>query len=92
MSVLVFLVVLKVMFLWFFLNERSLLNFLFDLVVKFLNVFGVFFVVFFIIKFDWCIVFLFIGMINVLFMLLFWFYYEKSEKYRCILDDELKYI
>ena len=78
--------------LWFPPNERSLPNSLFDSAAKFSNVLGAPLVAFLITKFDWRTAFLSIGIINVLFTLLFWFYYEKPEKHRRISDDELKYI
>lgn len=49
-------------------------------------------VAFLITKFDWRTAFLSIGIINVLFTLLFWWYYEKPEKHKRVSDDELNYI
>jgi MFS transporter, ACS family, D-galactonate transporter len=78
--------------LWFPPNERGLPNSLFDSAAKFSNVLGAPLVAVLITHFDWRTAFLAIGIINVLFTIFFWWYYEKPDKHRRISEGELNYI
>ncbi|MCY8231441.1 MFS transporter [Priestia endophytica] len=78
--------------MWFPPSERSLANSFFDSAAKFANVLGAPFVAFMITRFDWRITFLTIGIINVLFTLVFWWYYEQPNRHKRISSEELNYI
>lgn len=77
---------------WFPPSERGLANSLFDSAAKFSNVLGAPLVAVLITRFDWRIAFLTIGIINVLFTLMFWLYYENPDRHRRISKEELHYI
>lgn len=77
---------------WFPPNERGLANSLFDSAAKFSNVLGAPLVAVLITRFDWRIAFLTIGIINVLFTLMFWLYYENPDRHKRISKEELHYI
>lgn len=78
--------------LWFPPSERGLANSLFDSAAKFSNVLGAPLVAFLVTTFDWRVAFLTIGIINVLFTMLFWWYYEQPERHKRISSGELNYI
>ncbi|MFP7276784.1 MFS transporter [Bacillus paralicheniformis] len=78
--------------LWFPQNERGLANSLFDSAAKFANVIGAPLVAFLVTTFDWRAAFLTIGIINVLFTVFFWMYYEQPDRHKRISKEELHYI
>ncbi|MGE7217771.1 MFS transporter [Priestia koreensis] len=78
--------------LWFPPSERSLPNALFDSAAKFSNVIGAPLVAILVTRFDWRVAFLVIGVINVLFTALFWWYYERPNYHKRISEEELEYI
>ncbi|MGN9867285.1 MFS transporter [Bacillus swezeyi] len=78
--------------LWFPPNERGLANSLFDSAAKFANVIGAPLVAFLVTTFDWRAAFLTIGIINVLFTIFFWRYYEQPDRHKRISKEELHYI
>lgn len=78
--------------LWFPPNERGLANSLFDSAAKFANVIGALLVAFLVTTFDWRAAFLTIGIINVLFTVFFWMYYEQPDRHKRISKEELHYI
>lgn len=78
--------------LWFPPNERGLANSLFDSATKFANVIGAPLVAFLVTTFDWRAAFLTIGIINVLFTVFFWLYYEQPDRHKRISKEELHYI
>ncbi|MCY7751970.1 MFS transporter [Bacillus haynesii] len=78
--------------LWFPPNERGLANSLFDSAAKFANVIGAPLVAFLVTTFDWRAAFLTIGIINVLFTVFFWLYYEQPDRHKRISKEELHYI
>ncbi|MCG8396071.1 MFS transporter [Bacillus atrophaeus] len=78
--------------LWFPPSERGLANSLFDSAAKFSNVLGAPLVAFLVTTFDWRVAFLTIGIVNVLFTILFWWYYEQPERHKRISSGELNYI
>ncbi|MBT2627442.1 MFS transporter [Bacillus sp. HU-1818] len=78
--------------LWFPPSERGLANSLFDSAAKFSNVLGAPLVAFLVTTFDWRVAFLTIGIVNVLFTMLFWWYYEQPERHKRISSGELNYI
>lgn len=78
--------------LWFPPSERGLANSLFDSAAKFSNVLGAPLVAFLVTAFDWRVAFLTIGIVNVLFTMLFWWYYEQPERHKRISSGELNYI
>lgn len=77
---------------WFPYHERGLANSLFDASAKFSNVIGGPLVAVFITFYDWRIAFLAIGVINVLFTVIFWRYYDEPGYHKKISEEEINYI
>ncbi|MGD7008181.1 MFS transporter [Metabacillus sp. 84] len=77
---------------WFPYHERGLANSLFDSAAKFSNVIGGPLVALLITFFDWRTAFLVIGLINVLFTVIFWRYYDEPGRHKKISDEEINYI
>ncbi|WP_338776479.1 MFS transporter [Metabacillus sp. FJAT-52054] len=77
---------------WFPYHERGLANSLFDSAAKFSNVLGGPLVALLITFYDWRTAFLVLGIINVIFTLIFWSYYDEPGRHKTISEEEINYI
>ncbi|MCM3594190.1 MFS transporter [Metabacillus idriensis] len=77
---------------WFPFHERGLANALFDSSAKLSNVIGAPLVAILITLYDWRVAFLTIGVINVIFTIIFWKYYDEPGSHKRISKDEINYI
>ncbi|WP_050615197.1 MFS transporter [Bacillus testis] len=77
---------------WFPLHERGLANAFFDSSAKLSNVIGAPLVAIIITVFDWRTAILSIGIINVIFTIIFFSYYNEPNKHKRISNEELNYI
>ncbi|MTH51964.1 MFS transporter [Bacillus mangrovi] len=77
---------------WFPFHERGLASSLFDSAAKFSNVLGGPLVALMITFYGWRAAFILIGVINVLFTVIFWRYYDEPGRHKKISEEEVNYI
>lgn len=77
---------------WFPNHERGLANALFDSSAKLSNVIGAPLVAIMITVFDWRTAIFAIGVLNVIFTIVFWRYYDEPERHKRISDEEINYL